>query len=79
LIAFQQTNALKLARHLSLCVAWLAIAVVPVSAQSPDVRRQAGDMPEVRVSHQRPVLIQADRQFALHEGARQTNKETFRL
>ena len=66
-------NAMKLARHLSICIAWVAIMVTPVSAQSQDLSRyrqfrlgmtlealthEFGPTTEVRVIHRRPALIQ---------------------
>jgi hypothetical protein len=70
-------NGMNAARHLSICIAWIAVATAPVSAQqpasAPDLSRyrqfqlgttlaavaaQVGPAPEVRVVHQRPVLIQ---------------------
>jgi hypothetical protein len=64
---------MTVARQLTICIAWLALAVTPVSAQAPDLSRyrefhlgmtlsavgqQVGPTSEVRVLHQRPALIQ---------------------
>ena len=73
LIGLWKRDAKKLARHVAICIAWVAIAVAPVSAQTPDLSRYrqfrlgmtlaavthvVGPTPEVRVIHQRPALIQ---------------------
>ena len=73
LIALRKGDAMKLARHLAICIAWITITVAPVSAQPQDLSRyrqfrlgmtlaavthEVGPTPEVRVIHQRPALIQ---------------------
>jgi hypothetical protein len=73
LIALRKRTAMKLARSPAICIAWVAIAVAPVSAQPPDlsgyrqfrlgmtpaaVLHEVGPAPEVKVVHRRPTLIQ---------------------
>jgi hypothetical protein len=72
-LILRKGEGMRLARHVAICIAWVAIAVTPVSAQSQDLSRyrqfrlgmtleavthEVGPTPEVRVIHRRPALIQ---------------------
>jgi hypothetical protein len=86
-------DGMRLARHVAICIAWVAIAVPPVSAQPPDLSRyrqfrlgmtlaavthEVGPTPEVRVIHQRPALIQELAWHPSHPLAKLPDEEAVR-